>query len=111
MAKPWAKPFYNSKEWKQLRKYILMRDRYICVKCGQPAEEVHHVVHLTPDNITDMSVSMSPDNLLSLCKDCHFKEHVGERIEARNAGNIKVDGLETYEFDENGYLVLKNSPL
>ena len=30
-----------------------MRDRYMCTRCGRPAEEVHHIKHLTPENIND----------------------------------------------------------
>lgn len=36
-----------------------------------PAEEVHLKKELTPDNINDISVTVNPDNLISLCGDCH----------------------------------------
>lgn len=102
MARDFAKSFYNSKEWQQTRDYIMKRDNYLCVKCGRPAVEVHHKKHLSPDNINDVNVTMNPDNLISLCKDCHFEEHKGEHGKGRAI-------LETnpYTFDENGMLVMK----
>ena len=39
MAQRFSKPFYNSKEWKIVRAYILRRDQYLCTQCGEPAEE------------------------------------------------------------------------
>ena len=30
MAKDWAKPFYRSKAWQDMRKAVLRRDLYTC---------------------------------------------------------------------------------
>ena len=109
MAREFSKAFYHSKEWQQVREYVLMRDSYLCRICGQPAEEVHHKIHLTPGNLYDPRVSLNPDNLISLCKDCHFKEHVADKI---NGKNQKVRNFtDYYEFDETGQLVRKTPPL
>lgn len=101
MARDFAKSFYNSIEWKNTREYILKRDKYLC-RCGRPAEEVHHKIHLSPDNIGDPRITMNPENLVSLCKACHFEEHKGEHAKGREAGENYG-----YEFDENGMLVKK----
>ena len=101
MARDFAKSFYKSKEWQQTRDYILKRDRYLC-RCGKPATEVHHIKHLSPQNINDVTVTMNPANLVSLCRDCHFEEHKGEHGKGRaNEEN------NPYTFDENGMLVPK----
>ena len=101
MARDFAKSFYKSKEWQQTRDYILKRDRYLC-RCGKPATEVHHIKHLSPQNINDVTVTMNPNNLVSLCRDCHFEEHKGEHGKGR-ANEEK----NPYTFDENGMLVPK----
>lgn len=94
MAQKFSKPFYNSKRWKNTREYILKRDRYLCVQCGEPASEVHHVIHLNSENIDDLNISIGEGNLISLCKDCHIKIHMkGEEVD------------EEYMFDGNGYIV------
>ena len=80
MAREFSKAFYHSKQWQQVREYVLMRDSYLCRICGQPAEEVHHKIHLTPENLYDPRVNLNPDNLISLCRECHFKEHVADKI-------------------------------
>lgn len=102
MARTFSKAFYNSKEWAQVREAVLMRDKYLCQHCGKPAEEVHHIIHLSPNNIGDVSITMNMDNLVSLCKACHFEEHRGEHGKGRMA-NEDIPEYQ-YEFDENGML-------
>ena len=101
MAKSFAKPFYKSKQWQDVRAMALARDNHLCAKCGAPAEEVHHIIHLTEENIHDPMVSMNLNNLQSLCKDCHFKEHLEDK--ANGMREIKYE----YAFDNNGMLVKK----
>ena len=96
MAQRFSKPFYNSKEWKKVREYILRRDKYLCQICGNPGEEIHHQIHLTPQNINDLNISMHEGNLSTLCKECHFKQH------AQKPSDELKDG---YVFDENGYVI------
>ena len=93
--------------WKEVRLSILKRDRYICqaVGCHHPAEEVHHKIRLTPDNINDSNVTVNPKNLISLCGDCHKAIHKGDRASGRR-NNRKEFGnkiLPDVVFDENGY--------
>ena len=107
MARSFAKSFYDSKEWKAVRAYILQRDHYTCTRCPMPAEEVHHIVRLSPDNIWDVRVTLNPDNLISLCKNCHFKEHETEKEAGKFKGNEKSYGdcREGFHFDESGQIV------
>jgi len=105
MARAFAKAFYNSKEWKAVREYCILRDHHSCVKCGCPAEEVHHKIHLNQQNINDITITLNPDNLICLCKECHFKEHKQDKAD----GIAKSKGIpiNPYEFDENGFLICK----
>lgn len=77
MAKEWAKAFYKSKAWQVVRAQALRRDSYTCCSCGGHAEEVHHVIELTPDNINNPCIALALSNLQSLCHDCHTKETKG----------------------------------
>ena len=70
--------FYKTNKWIKVREYVLMRDNYLCTKCDKPAEVVHHIIHLTEDNLDTWEIALNPDNLISLCADCHFNEHRGE---------------------------------
>ncbi len=109
MARDFAKSFYNSKEWAKVRAYVLMRDHYKCTRCGQSgALEVHHIVHLTPDNINDAAVTLNDGNLTTLCRECHFKEHAIDKLNGAknfNASKASGDCDAGFGFDENGYLV------
>lgn len=58
-----------------MRAYIFKRDMGLCVRCGRPGEIVHHKVHLTPENISDLSIALGEDNLELLCRECHAIEH------------------------------------
>lgn len=72
--------FYSSIEWQTVREMAIRRDFYLCQDCLKknlitPAEEVHHIIKLTPDNINDPEIALNLDNLVSLCKDCHAARH------------------------------------
>ena len=98
MAQPWAEAFYHSKAWRLVRAQVLRRDLYTCTECRvNRASEVHHIIELTAGNINDVSIALNPDNLTSLCGDCHKK------ITKGFTGDI-VDG---YMFDETGQVVRK----
>lgn len=107
MAQEFAKGFYKSKEWQKCRSFVLMRDRYLCVRCEAPAEEVHHKIHLTPKNIGDANISLNPENLISLCKECHFEEHKADKARGIRKANGLVDCDDEYEFDAQGFLIRK----
>lgn len=100
MARDFSKPFYRSKQWQKIREYILKRDNYLCIECGNVAEEIHHIIHLRPDNIDDVAITLGEDNLQSLCRDCHFNKH------RRDRGIVHVE--DEYKFDEGGYLILES---
>lgn len=107
MAKPWAVGFYRSKAWRKTQRAYMESfvetDRgvcppYMCERCFEmgvvrPAEIVHHVTHLSPENITDPDVSLSFKNLMRVCRDCHARLHGADDYEQRVA------------FDESGRVV------
>ena len=109
MARDFSKAFYKSADWARVRAYVLMRDHYKCTRCGQSgALEVHHIIHLTPDNINDAAVTLNDRNLTTLCRDCHFKEHAADKLNGTkqfNASKASGDCDAGFSFDENGYLV------
>lgn len=68
--------FYSSAKWRKKREMILRRDNYLCVHCKRYGRltkrtEVHHILHV--DEFPELR--FDNDNLVSLCKRCHNKEH------------------------------------
>lgn len=106
MAKEFSKAFYNSKSWKSCRSaYIskrIMIDGGMCEKCQEkPGEELHHKIFLRPENITDVTVTLNSENLILLCKDCHFKEHrqaIIQGFQKRKKRKVLINGM----YFENG---------
>ena len=93
MSRQFARQFYKSKDWQSARTAALIRDKGMCqtAGCYNPAEEVHHIKPLTPENINDAAVALNLDNLVSLCRDCHMKIHEKERILACQHNDILPD--------------------
>lgn len=60
--------FYNSATWRELRTQVLLRDNGICQRCGMEATLVDHII----PSEDDWADRLNPDNLESLCKDCHY---------------------------------------
>lgn len=79
MAQEWAKAFYTSKEWKRCSRAYMSSKAYVCERCGGVAEICHHKKYITAQNINDPYITLSFDNLESLCKECHNKEHMLKR--------------------------------
>lgn len=76
----YAREFYSSTAWKETRAAYARSKRNLCEKClaeGRltPGEIVHHKTHITPENITDPNITLSWENLMLVCRDCHAKEH------------------------------------
>jgi 5-methylcytosine-specific restriction endonuclease McrA len=67
--------FYKSDTWKLTREIKTRQSNGRCERCGAIGEEVHHIIRLNEANVLDASVSINPENLVLLCKDCHNKEH------------------------------------
>ena len=105
MAREFAKSFYRSKAWKECRDYIYHKFNGICAECGEPGEEVHHIEFLTPENITDSNITLGEDNLVLLCKNCHFLKHKDTNPLAKSLNKRKRATTNGYYFDDSGNLV------
>ena len=81
MPQPWAKKFYNSKEWRALRERLIVESNFRCAECGESylkksAQLIgHHIKELTPENIQDANIALNPANIKIICRRCHDKEH------------------------------------
>ena len=78
--KEYAAQFYSSQAWKRCRQAYRKQARGLCERCltkgiYRPGEIVHHIKHITPENIMDPAVTLNPDNLQLLCRDCHAEIH------------------------------------
>lgn len=69
--------------WNRLAESIRLRDCYHCRRCGnsQTDDEKLSVDHIRPwRSFTDKALANDPDNLASLCRECHsYKTHTVEQ--------------------------------
>lgn len=107
MSREFSRALYHSKAWQKVREAYMRKPKrtpngtvppLMCERCFEagrlrPAEIVHHIVWLTPDNVNDPSVTLDERNLMRVCRDCHAEIHYPDEFRQRVA------------FDENGRVV------
>ncbi|CEP50284.1 HNH endonuclease domain protein [[Clostridium] sordellii] len=77
--------FYGSKEWKLVKDSVKLRDKGLCMLCDSKGDdmyvdEVHHIVELKED----WSRRFDMNNLICLCKRCHFYVHMKYRKDSKS---------------------------
>lgn len=90
-----ADPFYKTWEWRRCRAAYLKKVGGLCERCAKrglivPAEQVHHKIKLTPENLKNPEITLSFDNLEALCKTCHQAEHKNKRWLCDVNGNVRI---------------------
>lgn len=72
--------FYQSKQWKQTRNYIINRDNYICQVCGEVITDRKIIDHIIPLRC-NVDKQLDENNLWTLCYRCHkLKTNLEEQI-------------------------------
>ena len=87
--------FYRSDAWKIARAIKIANVCGVCEECGAVGTEVHHIIHLTPQNVSDPNISINQSNLKLLCSKCHNLQH------------NRFEGRAQYTFDADGNLISK----
>ena len=79
---------YNSPKWRTLRSEQLKNEPY-CQICGNKATEVHHV---TPHQ-GNWDLFLDPQNIISICHDCHVRETHKETEERKKQRKLQTRKL------------------
>lgn len=68
--------FYRSSSWWFLVKVIKRRDGYDCVRCHLHKYDFNNLcVHHKIEREVNPALALVPQNLETLCHDCHRREH------------------------------------
>lgn len=105
------KEFYHSKAWNNVRLYIWRKQNLLCAICKKPVyinglsdyipkEKrrtgiVHHIEHLTEENVFNPEITLDEKNLIGVCKECHEQQCHNQNKSTRTE----------VMFDEQGNLV------
>ena len=87
--------FYTTVTWRKCRNSFLQDKGGLCELCLSkglitPAVHVHHKIHITPDNLNDAAITLSHDNLMALCEECHQEQHRTRRWRCDETGHIRL---------------------
>lgn len=96
--------------WKELSKEVLIRDAYRCRKCFKDVSNtkqraVHHIVPLSKGG------SNFKNNLMTLCHDCHEKEHPHMEHRKSKFGAKKEVKLNFNKSKNSFYKKVSNDPI
>jgi 5-methylcytosine-specific restriction endonuclease McrA len=89
--------FYNTAEWKALRKYVLSIEP-LCRRCKVenklvPASVVDHIIDIS-DN---PDIRLDVNNLQPLCKSCHSSKTIKKLLKSENSPNITRKKQNTFK--------------
>lgn len=78
--KEYAKRLYKSKAWQRCRDRYAASVGGLCERCRAsgritPGEIVHHKIYISPENVSDPTVTLNFNNLELLCREHHAEEH------------------------------------
>lgn len=87
--------FYTTTAWRKCRQSFLTEKGGLCELClGRglivPAVHVHHKIPITPMNLNDPAITLSHDNLMALCENCHQDQHRRKRWRCDEFGRITL---------------------
>lgn len=89
--------FYKSREWRDLRNYIITRDLGRDLACEGyeifDALYVHHIQPMTPDDILNRNkMILDPENLITVSMDTHNAIHYGGLETSRFISPERTEG-------------------
>ena len=87
--------FYTTTAWRKCRAAFLKEKNGLCEICLakgliEPAVHVHHKVHLTPENLDNPAITLSHENLMALCEECHQEQHRTRRWRCDPNGHVQL---------------------
>lgn len=87
--------FYSTWQWRKCKDAFLVSKNHLCEICMsrgliEPATQVHHRIHITPENLNDPNITLNHDNLMALCDECHREQHRTQRWRCGPDGHIAI---------------------
>jgi len=80
MAQGFSGQLYVSKAWRELRFNLIIERGPVCQHCSKLVIDIskligHYKIALSPNNITDINITLNKDNVELICSRCHDAIH------------------------------------
>ena len=98
------KEYLQSALWKTIRRLVLEKHKYICYKCGEYGNEVHHKRYTY--SILN-GTNLSKKNYYVVCRNCHQEAEYDGVIKKTTKEANKYIGLKPYHIEYKYRDVLK----
>ena len=88
--------FYNTATWQKCRALYIKSVGGLCEMCYKNGiirhgDTVHHIIHITEENVSDPNIALNPDNLILVCRDHHAQMHRGvKRYKVDSFGKVEA---------------------
>lgn len=95
------KEVYDDPRWEPARRFVLARDNGLCQLCQahgliHAGNEVDHITELTDENKDDPEIAFNPENLRTLCAECHNLRHGrGDNGLKNFIVPLKIEGIDS----------------
>ena len=90
MSREAKQAFYNTPAWKHTRQAYASSVGGLCERCLRfgrysPGVIVHHIKHLTAENLSNPEIALDWSNLELVCRECHKELHIHDGSPRRYA--------------------------
>lgn len=99
------KKYLSSLEWKSIRDKRIQMDGYKCTYCGSRENIIVH--HTTYENVGHEKL----DDLITLCKKCHYALHVLKKYEINDALEDWYVEIDTDKYIQTGEICSISKPV
>ena len=96
-SSPEIETFYTTRAWRKCRDTYLSSVGRLCENCLKkglivPADHVHHIKPITPENLNNPAITLDSSNLMALCEGCHHELHTKKRWRCDALGRVNLGG-------------------
>jgi hypothetical protein len=84
--------FYKTREWRQVREYVIHKYNGMCPVSGDRGDVVHHILPIDISTVNNPKYALNPYNLILLNRVVHEKIHQRKNTSCKDGLCFNGDG-------------------